>query len=228
MKKAFCAIIAMVICIAMAVPAFAAEGEFVPSISYKNALEVVGAKMGNEDVGSCIIVSSILDAKNKSTDIHQNSRDLLLDVYAKLSNGTMSLPLEKDYVILDLVDVSYKQKACIEVPHGHEEELNKDNTSVSVTFRTKIGASTKLIVMQYKGGEWRTVESKNNGNGTVTCVFEDFCPVAFAVEEANNVVSLNPKTGDNAGQSMGMWLGLVIASAAAMAVTVLNRRKIFG
>lgn len=227
MKKVLCAMIALVICVAMAVPAFAAEGEFVPSISYKDAIESVDANMGDEDVGNCIVVSSILDAKNKTTDIHQDSRDLLLDVYKKLSDGTMSLPLEKDYVILDLVDVSFKQNACIDVPHGHEEELNKDNTSVSVTFRTKINASTKLVVMRYKDGEWKVVESKNNGDGTVTCVFEEFCPVAFVVEGKGSATS-NPKTGDEAGHTMGLWLGMTTASAAAMAFVVLNRRKIFG
>lgn len=227
MKKLLCAMIALAVCFAMAVPVFAADGEFVPSISYKDALEVVEAKMGDEDVGDCIVVSSILDAKNKTTDIHQDTRDLLLDVYKKLSNDTMSLPLDKNYVILDLVDVSFKQKACIEVSHGHEEELNKDNTSVSVTFRTRAGDYTKLVVMQYKGGEWRTVECKNNRNGTVTCVFEDFCPVAFAVEGKAATVT-TPKTGDEAGQTLGLWLGMTAASAAALAVLVLNRRRIFG
>lgn len=225
MKKALCVVLALVMCVAMAVPVFAAEGEFVPSISYKDAIEVEDAKIGDESVGNCIIVSSILDAKNKTTDIHQDNRDLLLEVYDKLSKGTMSLPLENDYVILDLVDVSFAQKGCIEVPHGHEEELNKDNTSVEVTFKTKVNAATELTVMQYKDGEWRTVECENNKDGTITCVFEDFCPVAFAT---NAVTSDNPQTGDMAGRNLGLWIGMAVVSAVALVALELNRRKIFG
>ena len=73
-------------------------------------------------------------------------------------------------------------------------------------------------------GQWAPVKSvKNNGDGTVTCVFEDICPVAFCVEphaDANP-----PKTGDAAGGYMLNWLILLVASAAVVVVLIVNRRK---
>lgn len=225
MKRVLCAIFALVMCFAMAAPAFATENEFVPSITYKDAPEIVEAKLGDEDVAPCLVVTSILAAQNKTTDVHQDNRDLLLDVYEKLSNGTMTLPLKGDYVIVQLVDVDFAEGECVADDHSHEEELNKDNTTISITFKAQIDSDTDIVVMQYKGGEWRAVESKSNDDGTITCKFEDFCPVAFVANAEGVVV---PKTGDDFGQNMGLWIGLMLVSVAGLAVVVANRRKIAG
>ena len=42
----------------------------------------------------------------------------------------------------------------------------------------------EVAVFSYVDGEWiEAVSVTNNGDGTVTVVFEDICPVAFAVKE---------------------------------------------
>ena len=225
MKKVISAVLVLVMIVAMATSAFAAQ--FVPSISYKGAPTVKNATMTGVagDVSSCLVVTSILGAQNKSTDVAQANRDLLLDVYNKLSNGSMSLPMEGEYVIMDLVDVDFAANACIGKNDGHQAALNKSDVSITITFETGVAASVELYVFQYKGGQWKAVNATNNGDGTVTCVFDDFCPVAFAVDNSQDGPS---QTGDAFGQNMGLWVGLMVVSAGVLVVAVANRRKIFG
>ena len=225
MKKVLCAILALVMCVAMAMPVFAAENEFVPSITYKDGPEIIEVNRDNDDITACVVLTSIMDAKNKSTDVRQSNRDLLLEVYEKLATGKMSLPLAKNYVIQELVDVDFKLNACINAGHSHEEDLNKENTVLSITFKTNISAMANMVIMQYKGGEWKNLETTNNGDGTFTCTFDDFCPVAFAVEKNTGNI---PQTGDALGEQMGLWIGLMAASAAALVVVSVKRRRISG
>lgn len=221
MKKMLSVILAVALCIALAVPAFAAT--FVPSISYKLAPAVTGAMLGNLEIKSCVVVTSIVDAQNKTTDIPQETRDLLLSVYDQLNKGTMKLPIEGEYVIRDLVDVSFTN-ACIAAKDGHDTELAKEGVTIKVTFDLGIAANEEIAVLAYNDGKWaEVVSTKNNGDGTVTCEFEHFCPVAFVNLEENSTIV---PTGDNA--HLGLWFGLMVASVAVLAVVVTNRRKIFG
>ena len=223
MKRVFCAVIALMMCFAMMVPAFAAEGSFVPSITYKDGPSVVDAAFDGEDVSYCVFVTSIQGAKNKSTDIFQEDRDELLSVYEQLTKGTMTLPLEGDYVIRDLVDVSFAKNGCVEFPHDHDAQLDKAGTQIEVTFDLGNGELPGLKILHYSNGEWKPVEIKSIKNGKVTCVFEDFCPVAFTTTDSEAEA---PKTGDTQGSAM--WIGLMVVSAAALVVLLANRRKIAG
>lgn len=215
---------ALLICSALTGPAFAAENSFVPSISYKDGPEIEEAKQGEESIRSCIVVTSIPDAKNKSTDIYQEDRDLLLEVYEALSDGSMELPLDKDYVIRDLVDVSFKKTECVEPGHGHKEELAKENTTITITFDMGLTKGVEITVMTYIDGEWVPAKSVvNNGDGTITCVLEDICPVVFCVEEDYNYKP--PKTGDEFGRSLPVWIALMVGSLIAIVVLIILYRK---
>ncbi|MBQ8833651.1 MAG: LPXTG cell wall anchor domain-containing protein [Oscillospiraceae bacterium] len=225
MRKLICLLTALLVCVSLACPAFAAGDTFVPSISYKDGPEIEDAEMNGEDVEDCLVVSSITDAKNKSTDIYQEDRDLLLEVYDKLDDGSMKLPLENDeYVIRELVDVSFEKSGCVEPAHGHQEWLAQESNTVTIKFDLGVAKATDVVVMVYVNGEWTPVESvENNGDGTVTCVFEDICPVAFCVE-ADSVDS-TPQTGDAMNQNLILWIVLMAVSLAAIVILVVSRRK---
>lgn len=224
MKKILCLIIALLVCAAVAAPAVAAENNFVPSISYKDGPEVEEAEQNGEDVTDCIVVTSIPEAREQSTDIYQEDRDLLIEVYEALSDGTMELPLDHDYVIRDLVDVSYVVTDCVEADHGHREWLAQEDTTISVLFDLGIPQGVEVVVMTYIDGVWEPVESVvNNGDGTLTCVFEDICPVVFCVEEGYDYKP--PKTGDEFGRQLPLWIGLMAASLAAIVVLIVLYRK---
>lgn len=225
MRKLICLAAVMLLCATLVCPAFAAAGTFVPSIGYKDGPDIEDAEMNGEDVAGCLVVSSIAAAKNKSTDIEQADRDLLLDVYAKLDNGSMKLPLDNgEYVIRELVDVSFRKTTCVDAGHGHKAWLEEKGNTVEIVFDLGVAKTTEVKVLTYVNGEWTAIESvKNNGNGEVTCVFEDICPVAFCIE--SDAEDTPPKTGDEMGRSMILWVTLMAVSLAAIVVLLVVRRK---
>lgn len=223
MKKIVALILALVLILAVAAPAFAA-GTFVPSVSYKDAPEIEDAEMNGEDVAECLIVSSIADAKNKSTDISQESRDELTEVYEALENGSMKLPIEEDHVIRDLVDVSFAETGCVEADHKKYEWLAEKGNTVSVTFDMGVDRNTEIIVLVYVNDQWIPAEKViNNGDGTVTVTFEDICPVAFCV--VNGKTDGPAQTGDVLGQDLMLWILLMVVSMAGIVGLNIYRRK---
>lgn len=227
MKKVICLLISLILCAGMVMPVLAAE-DFVPSITYKEGPDPVAASLDGEDVGDCIVVSTVEQAENKTTDITQEDRDLLLEVYEDLKNGDSELPLDGDYVIRDLVDVSFKYEDCRQKEdHGNKDEkLKEEGVTLTVTFDLGVGPYEDVSVVVYIDGKWVVVKDvTNNGDGTVTVVFEDICPVAFAVKAKNGAG--NPGTGDRMGSQMLLMLSLMAVSAAGIVtLLVIKSRKV--
>ena len=225
MKKIISLVLVLVVCLSLACPAFAAETTFVPSISYKDGPDADSAKLKDENVGSCLVITSITEAKNKATDITQEDRDLLLDVYDQLKTGAMKLPLENNkYVIRELVDVNFKANACVGAGHDHMEVLNDTDATITIVFDLGVARGIEVAVMSYHDGSWESIKSVvNNGDGTVTCVFEHFCPVVFCVEA--DEADVPAQTGDAVGQNLILWVVLMVASLAAVVVLLARRRK---
>lgn len=216
MKKLLCVLMAAVIFMTFAMPA-AAAGTFVPSITYKDGPDINTATMDGDDVKGCLVVTSISEARNKSTDITQDDRDLLLEVYQKLNSGEMKLPIANDkYVIRELVDVSFMYNNC-RIPHEHEEWLKKDNTVVTIDFDLGVKSSAEVLVLVYLNDKWVPAEKvTNRGNGNVTVEFEDICPVVFCVDTDSQVTP--PKTGDTSGQRVLLWGAVMAGSVAALLI----------
>lgn len=195
---------------------------FVPSISYKDGPDIEEGEMNGEDVGDCLVITTITEAKEKTTDIYQEDRDLLLEVYEELDNGEMELPLDEDYVVRELVDVSWKKGTCVEPEHGHKEWLQEEDTTLTVTFDLGVGPQEEVIVLVYIDGEWvEAVSVINNGDGTVTVVFEDICPVAFCVEKRY----APPQTGDETGNQLYFFAALMGAAILGLVGLVIWRKK---
>lgn len=195
MKKKLVMTLVLVLCVVIALPvvAIATDPVFTPSIDIKDGPEVNDANMtgvdgttieGTEDAVNCVVITSIEEAHMKKTDISQEDRDLLISVYEQLDKGEMTLPIQEEYVIRDLVDISFKYEACrLQEDHGNKPlALKEEGVTLTLKLDLEIEADAQLVVMTYIGEEWIEIESvENNGDGTVTCVFEDICPVAFAV-----------------------------------------------
>ena len=234
MKKFVMLLVAVILCVSMVCPVLAAEDDFVPSITYKGAPEIVltvdldgnpavgaivdadGETVGyvNED---CLLITPLSGIDNESR-LPAETKALLKDVYQKLLNGTMTLPYEgdKDMVIMDLVDASW---LCEECPEAVEAE----GVVFEATFDLGVAADAEVVVMTYKNDAWNpVVKTVNNGDGTVTCTFERLCPVAFAVA-AEDAPS---ETGDNSDMMLwGMLLALSAVGMAAVSVLYFRNRK---
>ena len=221
MKKLVCIFAMLALCLSLVCPAFAAEDTFVPSISYKDGPEITAVDE-NYDIRH-LVVTSIKAARDKSTDITQEDRDLLLSLYEQLLSGGMKLPMSSDvqtYVIRDLVHVGFTVD-CLESGDGHEEKLDQKNATLAVTFRLGIDANTNMIVMSYIQGQWVPVENVvNHGDGTLSCELEDVGPVAFVV--CNQTTE--PQPGPQGIGNLLWWLLLLLICICVLTVMFLKRR----
>lgn len=221
MKKLICLFTVLVLCLSMAAPAFAAD--FVPSIDYKDGPGIVKGEQEDTDVTDCLVISTIKQAEDKVTDITQDDRDLLLEVYEELTNGDMTLPIDGNYVIRDLLDVSYKYEDCRQKEeHGNKpQQLKEEGVTLTVTFDMGIGTDEVIEVYVYIDGQWVAVKGVvNNGDGTLTVEFEDICPVAFVTR-----LSDSAPTGNAARGQLGLFIGLMVLSAAAIVVLICIKSK---
>ncbi len=242
MKKTICFLTVLMLCAALMVPAFAAN-EFTPSVSDKPAPDIVPLPEGGiavilNDIDDptpldivyegCLVITPVSEA-NTSTEIPDYARDLLLEVYGKLKDGSMTLPYEKfsadldpdAMVIRDLFDATF---VCKE----HPEMLLPEGVVLQITFDLGVDADETVYTMSYHEGEWSPIVSTvNNGDGTVTCTFEHLCPIAFSVE-----TDVKPPvvTGDPAGDQLGVWFILagvaLVALVALVVVYKVNSKKI--
>ena len=244
MRKVISLALALLLCFNICGTAFAAEDDFVPSISYKPG---PGLETGKDDTGrttvgtiideegevieyvyedeACLVITTIAEAlEDVDTGIPDDAEELLEQVYEELMEGTMELPLEdpENKVIIQLIDATF---LCEGTTTGidHEAMIEPEGVCLELTFDLGVRADVPVTVMCYVDGQWVEVPTINNGDGTVTCVFEKICPIAFVVP--TNAVE-PPKTGDDSAAELGLWIALLTVSSVALAALVIFRRKI--
>lgn len=239
MKKIVCFITTLLILASITCPALATE-EFVPSISYKGAPEIMTIKDedGKDAIGvirdetgaiidyvyeGCLWMTPVAKA---ATDpkIPEKAREELLSVYDALQNGTMKLPygdnVKAEYMVIrDLFDLSW---LC--TTHGCAEKVEPVGVVLELTFNLGVKADDTLVVMTYKNNAWgEIVKVVNNGDGTVTCTFEHLCPVSVSIMDRN---AGNPDpTGDVYNGELYMWIALMTVSAVAIVLVVATKRR---
>ena len=104
MKRVVCLTMVLVLCLCLGMPAFAAEGDFVPSIGYKGAPEIVPTKDkdGKDAIGEvldeegkvtdyiygeCLVITPVSEAKTST--LIPDDAEQLLSVYDQLLAGDM-------------------------------------------------------------------------------------------------------------------------------------------
>ena len=227
MKRTVAILLAIVILCGLAVPA-AAE-DFVPSISYKDHPEVPDTPELTDKEGKteeklddgCVIIIPVSDAADKPAKDRTEDEQLLVDLYEQLEDGSMKLPYAEDsgdMVVRDLIVVE------MECDDGHVDDLKKPETQLKVTFDLGVDADTEVVVMAYIEDQWVPLAGLvNNGDGTVTILLDEPCPLAFSVPA--DTLTPAPPTGDPAGQSILFWIIMLVASAGAMVLLVTSRRR---
>ena len=241
MKKFLCLLMVLVLCLSIAVPAFAETG-FVPSITYKPNPEIVPVQGedGEEYIGfirdeegeikdgvhaDCLTITPVAYVWDPTIELPEEVEELLTNVYEKLNDKTMVLPLEKfnldldmdDMVIRDLFDARW---ACDE----HREMVEKDGVTFEITFDLGVVASAHIYAMTYDEltNDWTpVVKTVNNGDGTVTCTFEHLCAIAFAMPLAEQSTPVDVPHTFN----FFPWILILILALIAIIVIVLISRK---
>lgn len=246
MRKLIGLLLMLTICVSLACPVFAAEGSFVPSITYKGEPDfvptedsegqpVIGIVREDEEkeedeeilsyIGTgCLLVTPVAEAET-STAIPQEAKDLLLYVYEELSSGRMKLPYDKadnykgePMVIRELLDLTWLCGTPVS-DHDHPTQVAPEGIVFEVTFKLGVQPTDKLIVMTYHDDEWEPiVETINNGDGTVTCVFEHLCPVAISIAQGASA-----QTGDTFNPTP--WIIVMIAALSGLVVVFAKKAK---
>ena len=243
MKKVICMLVVLLLCLNLAVPAFAAEDNgFVPSITYKPNPELVPSDRGDgqetpgiirDEEGSvigylgdgCLKITPIAYVWDETIEVEKVISDLLMFVYNGLNDGTMQIPYEdldpslsaENMVIRDLFDARW---TCEE----HPKMLEPKGVVVDLTFDLGVVPEAEIYVHTYneETGEWEPiVKTVNNGDGTVTCTFEHLCAIAFSMPMA---ASAAPDADAATGSALP-WIILLIIAAVAFVVVVVNRKK---
>ena len=273
MKKIVAMILMLAMCLSMMQSVWAAQEDFVPSITYKGEPEIVekedetGTPIVEEDkpvVGEvvkqdpaqiedsdgdgqmdaeealqgeklsnvmqdCLLITPVSKVDTQEA-LPYEAAEILKTVYEELSQGDMKLPYEKvenvkadEMVILELLDLSWLCGTETS-DHDHPTEVEPEGVVFDVTFKLGVSADAKVVVMTYKDGEWNPIAGvTNNGDGTVTCVFEHLCPVAISVEQAEKDAIDNAQTGDDA--NIGVWVGIMAVALIGLLVLVIVYRR---
>ncbi len=241
MKKIISFVLVAALLAVMCVTVASAE-RFVESITYKPAPEIVGSGDDRPVIGyvvdpngnvvsteyhDCIVITPVSEAET-SERIPADAAELLLDVYSEISAdgykfASMSDELNKmvasdlgegndadDLVVRDLFDVTV---LCDEL----KEKLAPVGNTLTLKFKVNVDKDTPVYVMSYKGGKWAPiVKTVNNGDGTISCTFEDFCPVAFMVPTENP--DDTPQTGDASNNTF--WTVVMVSAVLLIAALV--------
>lgn len=242
MRKLICMLIALVMCLSIATPAFAAENGFVPSITYKPNPEVVPVEdeNGDEYIGvirdedgeiidyvahGCLLIAPIAHVWDEEIEVPADVERLLTFVYEELTSHNMEIPYEKheaeldpaNMVIRDLFDARW---SCEE----HREMIEKDGVTFEITFDLGVVADAQIFVMTYdeEANEWSPiVKTVNNGDGTVTCTFEHLCAIEFSMPIAAATVPAEEAPSANAMP----WVVILILAVVAVVAIVISKNK---
>ena len=239
MRKVFSLVVVLLLCVSMVLPVFAAEDNFVPSITYKPNPELVSDNDGHIGVirdadgnvldyvdHACLRITPIAYVWDEEIDVEKLVEDLLIYIYESLKDGSMEIPYEKhegldltasNMVIRDLLHIEW---TCEE----HAPMLGENGNTLELIFDFGVVSDLQVYGQSYdeKTTEWNPLVSVvNNGDGTLTCVFDRLGAIEFSVPVAG--ASAAPAESA-ATTSMMPWI-IAIAVAAVAIVGVLFAMK---
>ena len=88
-----------------------------------------------------------------------------------------------------------------------------------LTVETGLGGDDYVALFHYVNGEWKKVDITDNGDGTISFIYDDIGPYAIVsnMEDGESNAVLSPQTGVNANMPIAVML------FAAVAVLVLRK-----
>lgn len=253
MKKNIKRVIAFLLCLTVVGPVITTRAEFTPSVSSKPAPEIVTTPdgEGREIIGyvknssgnvlsteykGALIVTPISEAdtssqipKKAAEELKIVYNDIVLgktvfskyDALNRMVESALGAGKNADaLVVRDLFDIT-------EVSSTIKSNLPGQGNTMDITFDLDIAADEFIAVMVYRDSKWQLIPNVvNNGDGTITCTFDYFCPVAFLVPGSGVKGQLVPVTGDTVMKDVTLWVVLAGVSLVVMiGVVLVYRRK---
>ena len=252
MRKVFCLLTALMLCLTLTVPAFAADAVYVPSITAKPAPELNTTVQ--DDAGRPVI-----QVKNEEKEVVHSSpvenlvitsvAEVMAEEYVRISEEAQNTLKEafevletkgaetfaeipelvqqaqeanvkvENLVVVDLFDVTILNEEL-------EKYLNVEGHTVELTFARDIPADQQVYVMVFKENKWQLIENVvNNGDGTITCTFEHFCPVAILTVPPVIAEETEPVEVPAAQTSFPWWIVLVVAVAVILLLVIKGKKS---
>lgn len=239
MKKALSLILSIIMVFSFSAVAFAAEGDFRPSVDSKDHPVIVP-----QDFNGVSFDALILDENDEVVEgIHI--------VTEKKPDGQIIVTAYSEKGIADdRVDVVYFEASYQEIlDAGSLKELNdliplgmivrdffditlvgayndifKEGKKLQIKFDIGAQLKEKLMVLTRCSDEsgWEFVESVTvNPDGTVTVVFDRLCPVIFLTEDTGAVQS--PATSDFA--STALWSLAIIFGLGSVCMIIASKKR---
>lgn len=243
MKKIFAGIMVLMLILSCSLNLFAANDNFVPSISEKPAPEIEGFEEdGTKYIGKIIdkdgntikkipvgyiLVTPIAEI-DASAELSQETKDELKAAYAALTadgadlskicsvlNSIVADKLGSGKNANNLVIRDFFDVTVI----GDEYKalLAVEGNKLVVDLKVAVDPDAFVAATVYVNGEWKLVDIKNNGDNTITCTFDSVCPVALFVEGTGGSTN-PPPTG--IGYENFTWIMLAIVSLIAIVLLV--------
>lgn len=160
-----------------------------------------------------LVVTAVsqVQADDSSLVISEEAAEILKEAYEQLNDEDFRLAEKIPEQIEQLKDMGLDEEnvnaavvtALFDVTVLTEEletYLAEEGHTVDLTFKTDVPAGHTVVVMVYKESKWQLIENVAvNGDGTITCTFAHFCPVAIltvpmAVEAAEETVAAEAAT----------------------------------
>ena len=160
-----------------------------------------------------LVVTAVsqVQADDSSLVISEEAAEILKEAYEQLNDEDFRLAENIPEQIEQLKDMGLDEEnvnaavvtALFDVTVLTEEletYLAEEGHTVDLTFKADVPAGHTVVVMVYKESKWQLIENVAvNGDGTITCTFAHFCPVAIltvpmAVEAAEETVATEAAT----------------------------------
>lgn len=160
-----------------------------------------------------LVVTAVsqVQADDSSLVISEEAAEILKEAYEQLNDEDFRLAEKIPEQIEQLKDMGLDEEnvnaavvtALFDVTVLTEEletYLAEEGHTVDLTFKADVPAGHAVVVMVYKESKWQLIENVAvNGDGTITCTFAHFCPVAIltvpmAVEAAEETVAAEAAT----------------------------------
>lgn len=208
MKKFVACLLTLILCVLIAIPANAEVG-FTGDISEQPAPELVPLDEtdsvgvfqdeAGEEIGKIteedLVITTVKEAEAAEEPSEEEAA--LLNAYEKLSDKDMLLSTQApsmnavaaellgkdhtadDFVVSDLFGVSVRGEE-------NQKTMKDEGNTLALTFQVDVSQDAVITAMAYTDEGWKPVELKNNGDGTVTCTLESFCPVALLLPKGQS------------------------------------------
>lgn len=238
MKKTVSVILAIMMVFALSLTAFAARDNFTPSVEAKGAPVIVPQEFNGKLYDAFVLENDEIIKGLHVVDKENPFGEIIVTAYSDIETADPRVNVvyfEQSYQeVLSAEQIKELNEAIPEgmvvrdffdvTLVGTYENIFDEGKSLMVTFDTGIEAGANIKVLTRCSDEtgWQFVNKvTNNGDGTVTIIFDELCPVIFLVDKDGVVTS--PQTSDM--NVTAIWFGLAATFGMISAAAFISSKK---